>query len=130
MKKVGRKNVVIISAFFLGLFTLIYFNMTFFWLSLLSLLLLCFSASMKYTASDSLVLEQEPELRGTMMSLNSVSLGSGSAIGAGIGGMLLLSYGYRALGFLGFLSIFTIILYHQYVVDPANNNEHPNDKSS
>ena len=47
------------------------------------------------------------------------------AVGAGFGGLILLSFGYGGLGTLGMLSIIASILFKFYAVDPAR--AHRND---
>ncbi len=49
VNKFGRKPIVMGSAFFLGLFTLIFYNLNVFWLSFLDLILLCIFGSARYT---------------------------------------------------------------------------------
>jgi predicted MFS family arabinose efflux permease len=49
-------------------------------------------------AGPSLTLEQAPESRGTMMSMNTVFGSLGGAIGASLGGIALGQSGYIALG--------------------------------
>jgi len=74
-----------------------------------------------------LVLEQVPELRGTMMSMNSTATNIGSAIGAGFGGFLLLSFDYGVLGILGLFSIISAIVYYFFAVDPTRiDSQHQN----
>lgn len=117
----GRKRFTVLSTFSLGLITIIVFNLGVFWLSLVLSLVCCILAGMRYSASDNLTLEQIPEFRGTMMSLGSAASSLGSTIGAGIGGMVLISWSYGGLGLtLGSLGILAAFIYILYSVDPTS----------
>jgi predicted MFS family arabinose efflux permease len=60
-----------------------------------------------------------PEHRGTLMSIRSAIGGIGSALGAFIGGLALLWYGYALVGIsLGALAIASAIIIHFLAVDP------------
>lgn len=65
------------------------------------------------TISNSYALGQIPEYSGTMMSLHSAADSFASAIAAGLGGSLLLVYGYElGSGAVGVLGIFgSLVLY-------------------
>jgi predicted MFS family arabinose efflux permease len=76
---------------------------------------------MRYTVSESLTLEQVPALRGTVMSLNGIALSIGVTVASGLGGLLLLSFGYGGLGFLGLFSVAAAALYWFTVKDPLKN---------
>ena len=73
----------------------------------------CFSGGVLITISSSFALGQIPEYSGTMMSLHSAADSMGSSIAAGLGGSMLLVYGYElssgAVGALGILG--AIVLY-------------------
>jgi predicted MFS family arabinose efflux permease len=73
---------------------------------------------MRYTASESLTLEQVPGLKGTVMSLNSIALSVGATLGTVIGGVLLISYSYGGLGLIGLFSVAASILYLLAVKEP------------
>jgi predicted MFS family arabinose efflux permease len=68
---------------------------------------------MATTAAVSLTLEQVPGYAGTMMSLNAVAVNIGSAVGSGIGGLALISFGYKGLGnILGSLGVLGAFIYY------------------
>jgi predicted MFS family arabinose efflux permease len=115
----GRKSIAVFSTFVLGLLALLYFNIGLFWFAVPAMLLSCGISSMRYTVSESLVLEQVPDLRGTVMSFNSIALGLGSAIGASLGGYILLVSGYSGLSMLGILGFLASVIYRFYAVDPT-----------
>jgi predicted MFS family arabinose efflux permease len=116
--RMGRKQVAVFSSFILGVLMLAYLNVSIPLFSAALLFVGCVVSSMRYTASESLTLEQVPELRGTVMSLNSIALSVGATIGSGLGGLLLLAYGYGGLGLLGLFSIAAATFYWFLVRDP------------
>lgn len=120
VNRFGRKSFTVLATFLLGILTIIYLNLNIFWLSTILLLFVCIFAGMRYAASDSLTLEQIPEFRGTMMSINSAAANLGSSMGAGLGGLSLLLSGYSGLGVsLGALGISGAIVYHLLTTDPT-----------
>jgi len=118
--RVGRKRLAVYSSFTLGLLMLAYLNVSAPLVSAALLFLGCVVSSMRYTASESLTLEQVPSLRGSVMSLNSIALSAGATVGTLLGGFLLLSYGYGGLGALGLLSVAASMLYKFFAVDPLD----------
>ena len=73
-----------------------------------------------YPVALSLTLEQTPGFRGTIMALNSAAGNLGMAIGAGIGGIVLLAYDYGMVGIsLGALGVLGTLIYRLLVVDPT-----------
>jgi len=72
------------------------------------------------TASTSLTLEQVPKFRGTMMSMNSAVNNTGSAIGAGIGGVAVLLYKYQGMAMsLGAMGIAGALIFQLLARDPT-----------
>jgi predicted MFS family arabinose efflux permease len=119
VSRLGRKRLAILSTLAMSILTLIYLNMGVFFASAGAMLLACVASAMRYTVSESLILEQVPDMRGTVMSLNSIALGLGSATGAALGGYILLSLGYSSLGAFGLLGFAASLLYSSYAVDPT-----------
>jgi predicted MFS family arabinose efflux permease len=73
-----------------------------------------------YPVAMSLTLEQTPGFRGTIMALNSAAGNLGMAVGAGMGGMVLLAFDYGMVGVsLGALGILGTLTYLFLVVDPT-----------
>ena len=73
----------------------------------------------------SLTLEQIPDFRGTMMSLNAAAGFMGGAIGAGVGGLVLLWWNYAGVGLvLGSMSLVISPLVYFIVVDPTSTVSH------
>jgi predicted MFS family arabinose efflux permease len=88
-------------------------------LSVIIMFFACFFSSMRFTVVESLTLEQVPELRGSVMSMNSVANGLGLAVGAGLGGYLLSNLSYSGLGFMGLLALSAGILYFAFARESA-----------
>jgi predicted MFS family arabinose efflux permease len=116
--RLGRQRVAVLSSFMLGVLMLAYLNASVPLVSAALLFVGCVVSSMRYIASESLTLEQVPALRGTVMSLNSIALSIGVTVGTGLGGLLLITYGYGGLGFLGLFSVIAAVLYWFTVKDP------------
>ena len=87
VSRLGRQRVAVFSSFMLGVLMLAYLNVSIPLVSAALLFVGCVASSMRYTASESLTLEQIPELRGTVMSLSSIALSIGVTIGSGLGGL-------------------------------------------
>ena len=73
-----------------------------------------------FAAFQSLLVEQVPEYRGTVMSLTSAANSLGAAIGAAIGGAILLNFSYSVFGIvLGIIGIGAMGVLHQFGIDPT-----------
>ena len=118
--RLGRRGLAVISSFGTGALIAAYLNIGTPAISAALLFAGCVVSSMRYTAAESLTLEQVPGLKGTVMSLNSIALSVGVAVGTGLGGLLLLSYGYEGLGFMGLFSVAASVLYRFSVMDPIH----------
>jgi predicted MFS family arabinose efflux permease len=113
VNKFGRKISTVVALFISGIFIILYPYFSNLWLSLIVIFLACWFSGMTITAAVSLTLEQVPEYTGTMMSLNSVAVNIGNAVGSGIGGVVLISSGYKGLGnILGALGVLGALIYY------------------
>ncbi len=120
INKFGRKTIAVVSSLFLGIFSIAYVNLHVFWLSLVLMYFNAIIAAIRYAASDSLTLEQVPEFRGTMMSANTAAYSLGSAFGTGLGGLVVIYYGYGGLGItIGTMGIIAAAVFHVLTVDPT-----------
>jgi predicted MFS family arabinose efflux permease len=64
-------------------------------------------------------LEQVPESRGPMMSFGSAMYRLGSTLGAGIGGVAILLFGYGVLGVvIGVFSLWSMLVYLLFAREP------------
>ena len=120
VKRVGRKTLTVVSAFLAGIFTMLFSNIPYIPVSMAFALASFVFNGMRNTAVNNLTQEQIPRLRGLMMSLYSAADNIGMAIGAGIGGYILLLYDYDILGLsLGLLGILSAIIFYFYTKDPT-----------
>ena len=120
----GRKLLTVLGVFVFSVFTFAYTNIDTLWISLVSIFLGGAFSGVRYTASNSLTLEQVPEFRGTMMSLNAASMGLGAALGSGLGGLIVLMYGWRLVGpALGAIGILASMIFYLLTKDPTQDNQ-------
>jgi DHA1 family inner membrane transport protein len=116
----GRKAFTVIGYLGLGLTIVLFTNIPFLWLSVVLSLVSGFFVGLGDASSNSLILEQVPLYRGTMMSVWSASTSLGAALGAGFGGLIVLGYGYSSLGIvMGGLGVLSSLFYRFYSVDPT-----------
>ena len=115
----GRKMVTVVACVPSGLLLFLYFNSGNVWLTLVLGFLAAFSNGVLLTASGSLIMEQVPEFRGTLMSLASAVGGLGGAFGVGVVGWLIVNYGFSAIGFYMIMSgVLSGIVYYFFVEEP------------
>jgi len=120
VNKFGRKKVSVISGILVGVFTIWFLNVSNLWKSIGLAFLGSLFSGVRASSSSSLTLEQIPKYRGVIMSLNSATGNIGIALGAGLGGFILLWYNYEMLGLsLGVIGILAAIIYQLFVVDPV-----------
>lgn len=120
VNKFGRKPITFVSALMAGLSILSFTVVPILWISLSLNLAGCLFSGMHVTAYSSLVIEQVPKFRGTMMSISAASANMGSALGSGLGGVVLLLYNYEAVGpALGLLGIASAIILYFIAIDPT-----------
>ena len=115
----GRKMVTVVACVPSGLLLFLYFNSGNVWLTLVLGFLAAFSNGVLLTASGSLIMEQVPEFRGTLMSFASAVGGLGGAFGVGVVGWLIVNYGFSATGFYMIMSgVLSGIVYYFFVEEP------------
>ena len=120
----GRKPLTIFTAVVTGIFIISFMTIHLLWLALTLVCLGCLFGGMWFTVSLSLTLEQVPKFRGTMMSLSTVAAFLGYALGAGVGGLILLRWDYEGVGLaLGALYLTSAILFYLLVIDPTTSTE-------
>ena len=118
VRKLGRKSSTVMAVLLAGFFTISYAYASSIWLSVALMSIAGWFDGLAASASTSLILEQMPELRGTMMSLSYAFVGMGSTIGAAIGGFMLIFYDYEELGIvLGSMGIIAAIIFQFLTVD-------------
>ena len=120
VNKFGRKPITFVSALMAGLSILSFTVVPTLLISLSLNLAGCLFSGMHVTAYSSLTIEQVPKFRGTMMSISAASANMGSALGSGLGGVVLLLYNYEAVGpTLGLLGIASAIILYFIAIDPT-----------
>jgi predicted MFS family arabinose efflux permease len=96
----------------LGVMAILVYNVGSMWGSIGLALVWCYLASFGYVSGDRLTIDQVPDYRGTLMSLNTVSRSIGAMIGAMIGGYALLNSNYGWFGLvLGVMGIIASLIY-------------------
>ena len=85
------------------------------WVSMGFVFIWSYVAAAGYVSGDTLTLDQVPEYRGTLMSMNILARNLGSTLGGLLGGTLLLFYNYRFFGFvMGFIGLVSAIVYRLF----------------
>jgi DHA1 family inner membrane transport protein len=92
INRFGRKPLTVAAAFVAGIFAILFTFIPNMWVSVVFWAVSSFSAAMTGAALTSLVLEQVPEFRASIMSMNALFGGIGSVLGFIIGGLVLNLY--------------------------------------
>ena len=120
INRFGRRRTTVAMSVLAGAFTIIYYNVPDPWISTALSYLASLFTGFRSSASSSLTLEQVPTYRGTMMSISSASGNIGVALGAWLGGLMLLRYDYRALGIaLGGAGLAASLVFQLLARDPT-----------
>jgi predicted MFS family arabinose efflux permease len=120
VNRFGRKTSTVLTAFLAGIFTITYACVFNLWLSLTLSFIDSWFFGMVTSAANSLTLEQVPEFRGTMMSIDTAAINLGSAFGTALGGLALLSFGYEGLGIaLGVMGVAAAVVFYLLTTDPT-----------
>jgi predicted MFS family arabinose efflux permease len=115
----GRRKSTIVSLVSIGLFSWVYLAGVNHLVSLLFVLLFSILGGLYHSSSQGLNLEQLPLLRGSMMSMFNAFGNVGSVIGFGLGGLVLVWYGWRGLGvFACIFSLIGSIILNLYALEP------------
>lgn len=116
----GRKNLVVLSTLILGVLIIGYMNMPNLLSTLAIALIMSLCEGVILTVAISLALDQVPRFRGTMMSFNTASAQLGTALGAGIGGLVLFLFDWRFVCLsLGVIQLLATCIYQLAVKDPS-----------
>jgi predicted MFS family arabinose efflux permease len=115
----GRKPLTVWSVLLISVLTISFMNITHLWASLMLWFVDSLFVAIAVTAYYSLALEQAPDNRATMMSLNEVSMFGGTAIGNAVGGVLLVAFNYQILGLMGIFIFIGSIILHIFTTDPT-----------
>jgi predicted MFS family arabinose efflux permease len=116
----SRKPVLVVSLIVESALIMYSTNSNSLWVAVAIILIAYTLMGVVYPVAMSLTLEQTSGFRGTIMALNSAAGNLGMAVGAGIGGMVLLGYDYGMVGVsLGALGVLGTLTYQFLVVDPT-----------
>lgn len=111
----GKKGATTLLAFVLGLTVVIAYNPFSLWVSLFFVFLWAYVAAAGYVSGDTLTLDQVPEYRGTLMSLNVVARNLGATLGGLLGGSLLLFTNYNFFGVvMGMIGVASAVVYRLF----------------
>lgn len=117
--RLGKRPITVITGVIAGVFIILYTNVPISWIAFALMALGCLFFGTLVTTAYSLTLEQLPNFRGTMMSLNSAAARIGTSLGAGVGGIVLLVSGYEYVGLiLGAMILAAALIYYLLVSDP------------
>lgn len=120
VNRFGRKPLIVLSTFLLGVLTFTSTNIPNLWLSIAFGLTFCIFAGIMVTAFISLTLEQIPKFRGMMMSLSSATMSTGQMTGGALGGLLLTIFDYGVLGiWQGAMAIVAALVFYLFSIDPT-----------
>ncbi len=118
INKVGRRRFTCITALLIGVFTILFINVPSFYTSIFLVLLITSSAALWTSSSSDFALDQVPEYRGAMMSLNSGSSRLRNALGSALGGLAFTFGDYNLLGIIvGVMSIIGFIVFSVFTLD-------------
>ena len=116
----GRNPLTVLSSFLAGIFIISFVYLHNLWFSLAVNFLGSWFSGMASSTANSLSLEQVPEFRGTMMSINSAAISLGGALGAAVGGSALDLFNYDALGLiLGVMGLAAAVVFYFLTIDPS-----------
>jgi predicted MFS family arabinose efflux permease len=114
----GRKKIVVGSIISVSVFIVGYLYSPNLWVSLPLACMSCLVAGYMHSSVDSLNLEQVSEYRGSMMSLSYAFYTLGGVLGAGLGGLALLTGGYNVLAaVLGLFGFASCLVFHGLTKD-------------
>ena len=118
VKRFGRQRSAVIGSILLGVMVIVIYNLNILWVSIGGLLIWGYIIAFGYVSGDSLTLDQVPDYRGTLMSLNAVSRSAGAMIGTLIGGYVLLNFNYSWFGLvMGLFGISASLVYGLIVTE-------------
>ena len=120
INRTGRKSSTVLAALLSGTLTVSFSLVPNVWISLILMLMASWFFGMVASSANSLILEQTPELKGTLMSIDTALLNAGSAFGSTVGGLALLNFGYEGLGsVLGTIGIVAALVFYLLAKDPT-----------
>jgi predicted MFS family arabinose efflux permease len=119
INRFGRKRLTVVMSPIVSVLCFMYMSAPIFEVSLIFWYLTCIVLWIAVPAINSLALEQLPEYRGTMMSLNETAQFMAQAVGSGVGGLILILYGFSGLALFSLTGVISGLLYQFFTVDPT-----------
>jgi len=120
LNRIGRKRLAVITMIIEGITLPLLAFAPELWIALIILYFNSFIGAFAGPALINLTLEQVPQSRGTIMSINSVLLSLGGTIGVGISGLVLALYYYTGVFVVfGLLILATAAIFFFFVEDPC-----------
>jgi predicted MFS family arabinose efflux permease len=121
VNRFGRKPFTVLTVLAFSICLIFARNLSNMWFSLAIEYLGALFGGLMATAAKSLVLEQVPGFRGTMMSIDAAATSMGIALGSAVGGIALQSSGWGVLGIsMGLLGIGAAAIYILLAMDPTH----------
>lgn len=118
VNRFGRKNLVVITLSLVGLLMMGLMKMPDLKTTMILISVMSIVGGIRFTASNTLNIEQVPSVRGTFMSMNMAAGSLGAALGSGIGGLALYLHGWGLVGIsLGTLAILAMCVFQLLAVD-------------
>jgi DHA1 family inner membrane transport protein len=125
VNRVGAKTLIVAGSLGGGILLMLFFFMPNLWIALTLDMIHVWFAAAAFTAFQCLILDQVPKSRGTMISMTSMFANIGGAIGAAVGGAMLIlfssnqAFSYQAVGLaLGAMSIAGAAVIYFFTKDP------------
>lgn len=118
VSKYDKKLATTFLSLLLGLSVIILYNSGNLWVSLAVIFPWAYVAGAGYVSGDALTLDQVPQYRGTLMSLNMVARSIGITLGGILGGSLLILFDYNIFGIImGVIGILAATNYHLFTTE-------------
>jgi len=117
-KRLGTKRVIVASSFLTGVLIICYMNAPNIQLTVVIATVMSLAAGIILTCANTLLLDQVPRYRGTVLSVNSAAVQLGVALGAAFGGLILYFYSWGMMGVVfGAMHIIASIVYGLWAKD-------------
>lgn len=111
-KRLGNKRVLVSSSFLTGILMICYLNAPNIQLTVVIATVMSLASGIILTCANTLLLDQVPRYRGTVLSVNSAAAQLGVALGALFGGLILYFYSWGMMGVVfGAMHIIASIVY-------------------
>ena len=124
IRRFGGKRVMVVSCFLTGILVTCYMNSPRIQLTIAITILMSVLAGIVMTSTNTLILDQVPQYRGTVTSVNSAMSQFGVAFGAALGGLILQLYNWGIVGVVfGAMHVVASIVFYAGVQDGKGERE-------